>query len=97
MSHNFEMIEEDTLCLYLVLYVHDILIVRNSKEYILEIKGWLSSKLEMKDMGEAAYTLGLRFQGIDQRNWCLFHKSNTSRKSLSDLECKIVNPLILKW
>ena len=61
MSHNFDMIEEDH-CVYikrskdkfviLSLYSNDILIVVNSKEYILEIKGWLSSKFEMKDMGE---------------------------------------------
>ena len=61
MSHNFDMIEEDH-CVYikrskdkfviLSLYSNDILIVGNSKEYILEIKGWLSSKFEMKDMGE---------------------------------------------
>ena len=64
MSHNFEMIEEDH-CVYikrskdkfviLSLYVDDILIAGNSMEYILEIKGWLSSKFEMKDMGEATY------------------------------------------
>ena len=67
MSHNFEMIEEDH-CVYikrskdkfliLSLYIDNILIVGNSKEYILEIKGWLSSKFEMKNMGEAAYILG---------------------------------------
>ena len=69
MSHNFEMIEEYH-CVYiksskdkfviLSLYVDDILIARNSKEYILEIKGWLSSKFEIKDMGEATYILGVK-------------------------------------
>ena len=63
------MIEEDH-CVYIKmskdnflissLYVDDILIARNSVEYILEIKGWLSSKFEMKDMGEAAYILGVK-------------------------------------
>ena len=81
MSHNFEMIEEDH-CVYikrskdkyviLSLYVDDILIAENSKEYILEIKGWLSSKFEMKDMGEAAYILGVKVSRIDQRNWYSF-------------------------
>ena len=51
MSYNFEMIEEDH-CVYIKrwkgkfvifsLYVDNILIVGDSKEYILEIKGWLS-------------------------------------------------------
>ena len=61
MSRNFEIFEKNH-CVYikkskdkfviLSLYVDDILIVENNKEYILEIKGWLSSKFEMKDMGE---------------------------------------------
>ena len=69
MSHNFEMIEEDH-CVYIIrskdkfvilsLYVDDILTVGNSKEYILEIKGWLSSKFEMKDMREVAHIFGVK-------------------------------------
>ena len=68
MSHNFEMVEEDhgvyiksskDKFVILSLYVGDILIAGNSKEYIfLEIKGWLSSKFEMKNMDEAANILG---------------------------------------
>ena len=42
------------------LYVDDILIAGNSKEYVNELKGWLSSNFEMKDMGEAAYILGVK-------------------------------------
>ena len=66
MSHNFEMIEDDH-CAYvkrskdkfvvLSLYVDDKLIVTNNVEYMKEIKGWLSFKFEMKDMGETAYIL----------------------------------------
>ena len=44
----------------LSLYVDDILIAENNKEYIIEIKGWLSSKFEIKDMAEAAYILGVK-------------------------------------
>ena len=80
----------------LSLYVDEILIAGNN-EYIIEIKGWLSSKFEMKDMGEVAYIHGVKIQGINQRNWCLFHKINTSRKSLSDFKCRIVSSLILLW
>ena len=68
MSHNFEMIEDH--CVYiksskdkfviLSLYVDDILIVENSKEYILEIKEWLSSKFKMNDIREAAFILGVQ-------------------------------------
>ena len=67
--NGFIMIDEDH-CVYIKismdkfiimsLYVDDILIAGNSKEYINEIKGWLSSNFEMKDMGEAAYILGVK-------------------------------------
>ena len=43
----------------LSLYVDDILTAGNN-EYITEIKGWLSSKFEMKDMGEVAYILEVK-------------------------------------
>ena len=67
--NGFIMIDEDH-CVYIKrsmdkfiimsLYVDDILIAGNSKEYVNEIKGWLSSNFEMKDMGEAAYILGVK-------------------------------------
>ena len=73
MSHNFEMIEEDH-CVYikrskdkfviLPLYVDDILIAGNNKEYILEIKRWLSSKFEINDIGEAVYILGITISRV---------------------------------
>ena len=73
MSHNFEMIEEDH-CVYikrskdkfviLSLYVDDILIAGNNKEYILEIKRWLSSKFEINDIGEAVYILGITISRV---------------------------------
>jgi len=44
----------------LSLYVDDILIAGNDKEYVNHVKGWLSSNFEMKDMGEAAYILGVK-------------------------------------
>ena len=67
-SHKFQMIEEDHYVyikrskdkfVILSLYVDDILTAGNN-EYIIEIKGWLSSKFEMKDMGEVAYILGVK-------------------------------------
>ena len=44
----------------LSLYVDDIFLVGNNLEYIINIKEWLSSNFEMKDMGEVAYILGLK-------------------------------------
>jgi hypothetical protein len=70
-SFDFEMIDEDH-CVYvkrskekfviLSLYVDDILLASNNKEYVQIIKEWLSSNFDMKDMGEAAYILGVKIE-----------------------------------
>ncbi len=68
-SYGFTMIYEDH-CIYtkrsgskfviLTLYVDDILIAGKDLSYVNQIKNWLSSNFEMKDMGEAAYILGVK-------------------------------------
>uniref|UniRef100_A0ACD5Z493 Uncharacterized protein n=1 Tax=Avena sativa TaxID=4498 RepID=A0ACD5Z493_AVESA len=67
-SYGFSMTEGDH-CIYmkivggkfvlLSLYVDDILIASNDKAMLMEVKSWLSSKFDMKDMGEASYVLGV--------------------------------------
>jgi len=44
----------------LTLYVDDILLVGNNKEFVLAIKSWLGSNFEMRDMGKATYILGVK-------------------------------------
>ena len=44
----------------LLLYVNDILIAGNDKEYVNDIKAWLSSNFEMEDMCEVSYILGVK-------------------------------------
>ena len=65
------MIDEDH-CVYvkrsndnfviLSLYVDDILLAGNDIGFLITIKEWLSSNFEMKDMGEAAFILGVKIQ-----------------------------------
>ena len=43
----------------LSLYIDDILIIRNDKEYVIIMKQWLSSNFEM-DMGKIAYILEVK-------------------------------------
>ena len=67
-SHGFSMTEGDH-CIYtkvigsnfvlLSLYVDDILIASNDKVTLAVVKVWLSSKFDMKDIGEASYVLGV--------------------------------------
>jgi Reverse transcriptase (RNA-dependent DNA polymerase) len=46
----------------LSLYVDDILLASNNKLYVQTIKEWLSSKIDIKDMGEASYILGVKIE-----------------------------------
>ena len=45
---------------FLVLYVDDILLIGSDKIALKEVKDWLSTQFSMKDLGEAAYILGIR-------------------------------------
>ena len=69
MSNHFKMIDEDHYVyvkrsndkfVILTLYVDDILLAGNNMEYLLIIKEWLSFNFQMKDMGKASYTLGVK-------------------------------------
>ena len=44
----------------LSLYVDDILLAENNKKMIDTTKMWLSSNIEIKDMGEISYVLGVK-------------------------------------
>ena len=45
---------------FLVLYVDDILLVGNDIPTLQDVKSWLGKCFAMKDLGEAAYILGIR-------------------------------------
>src|SRR3954451_6413181 len=45
---------------FLVLYVDDILLIGNDIELLECIKGYLNNSFSMKDLGEAAYILGIK-------------------------------------
>ena len=44
---------------FLILYVDDILLIGNDIEFLDSIKGYLNKNFSMKDLGEAAYILGI--------------------------------------
>ncbi|KAK8690320.1 hypothetical protein V6N13_089014 [Hibiscus sabdariffa] len=62
---------------FLILYVDDILIIGNDIPTLQSIKTWLSSCFSIKDLGEAAYILGVkiyrdrsrRFLGLSQNTY----------------------------
>ena len=45
---------------FLVLYVDDILLIGNDVDLLKSVKDYLNSKFSMKDLGEAAYILGIK-------------------------------------
>jgi hypothetical protein len=45
---------------FLILYVDDILLIGNDIEFLDGIKGYLNKSFSMKDLGEAAYVLGIK-------------------------------------
>ena len=45
---------------FLILYVDDILLIGNDIEFPNSIKGYLNKSFSMKDLGEAAYILGIK-------------------------------------
>ena len=44
---------------FLILHVDDILLIGNVVEFLDSIKGYLNKNFSMKDLGEAAYLLGI--------------------------------------
>ena len=46
--------------IFLVLYVDDILLIRNGVSTLQVVKFWLSKNFSMKDLGEASYILGIK-------------------------------------
>ena len=50
----------ESAVIFFVLYVDDILLIRNDIPMLTSIKVWLSKEFAMKDLGEASYILGIK-------------------------------------
>ncbi len=55
----YKLIHEGSV-VFLILYVDDILLIGNDVGKLSEIKIWLAKQFDMKDLGEAAYVLGIQ-------------------------------------
>src|SRR3990170_8819677 len=58
---------------FLILYVHDILLMGNDIEFLESIKEYLNKSFSKKDLGEAAYILGIKI--YRDRSKCLIRFS----------------------
>ena len=45
---------------FLVLYVDDILLIGNDVGFLTDIKHWIVTQFQMKDLGEAHFVLGIQ-------------------------------------
>ena len=61
---------------FLILYVDDILLIGNDTKFLNSIKGYLNKKFSMKDLGEAAYILGIKI--YRDRSRCLIGLSQST-------------------
>ena len=62
---------------FLILYVDDIFLIGNDVEFLNHIKGYLNKSFSMKDLGEAAYILGIKIYRDRSRRLLDFHKAHT--------------------
>ena len=59
---------------FLILYVDDILLMGNYIEFLESIKAYLNKCFSMKDLGEAAYILGIKIYRDRSRRLMSFTK-----------------------
>jgi hypothetical protein len=67
---------------FLVLYVDDILLIGNDVNLLNSVKDYLSSKFSMKDLGEAAYILGIKIYRDRSRRLIALSQSTYLEKVL---------------
>ena len=48
------------IVVFIILYVDDIRLIGNDVGKLSDIKAWLAKQFDMKDLGEAAYVLGIQ-------------------------------------
>ena len=78
--------------IYLVLYVDDMLIAIENNSDIQRLKGLLSAKFEMKDLGAAKKILGMEIYRDRNQKKILCHRKVTLRRYYPDLVCLMLNP-----
>ena len=55
----YQKVSGSKIC-FLVLYVGDILLATNDKGLLYEVKQFHSKNIDMKDMGETSYVIGIK-------------------------------------
>ena len=62
----------DNVVVFLILYIDNILLIRNDVGTLSSVKVWLSAQFDMKDLGEASHILGIKLlKELAQRKKCV--------------------------
>ncbi|CAL1393514.1 unnamed protein product [Linum trigynum] len=84
---------EDGSMIYLVLYVDDMIIAARSKSNIQKLKGLLSAKFEMKDLGAAQKILGMEIYRDSLKKKLFLSQKSYIQKILSRFGISSAKPL----
>ena len=77
----------------------DILLAGNDKEYLLTVKAWLSSNFEMKNVGKAAYILGVKITRDNSKRMLALSQESYIKKIFERFhiqDCKSIDTPIVK-
>jgi Reverse transcriptase (RNA-dependent DNA polymerase) len=78
----------------LSLYVDDILLASNNKEYVQTMKEWLSSNFDMKDIGEVTYIFRVKIERDHSKKMLALSQEHYIRKVLKKFcmqDCKSID------
>jgi hypothetical protein len=78
--------------IFLVLYVDDILLANSDVHLLLKTKGFLSSHLDMKDLGEASYVLEIEIHRDRRKGVLGFSQKSYIEKVLKKFNMHNCNP-----
>ena len=77
----------------LSLYVDHILIAVSDKEFLMDIKRWLSTHFDMQDMGEANYILGVKIKRDRSKKILALSQENYIQKILERFHMSSFKPV----
>jgi hypothetical protein len=79
-------------CIFLILYVNDILLVSSDVSLLLETKRFLSLNFDMKDLSEVLFVLGIEIYRDRRKGVLGFSQKTYLKKVLKKLGMHVYNP-----
>ena len=70
---------------FLVFYVDDILLIGNEVGYLIDIKTWLATQIQMKNLGDAEFVLGIQMIREHKNKTLALSQSNLYRQNVESI------------